>query len=126
MKKIIIIFTLIFLVACSNNEGETLNFQGKSENWKVNFVSVATGPSSQNTTNTIVYIGNDKAPETFDYNLSATPSQSETGQQNAKLNKEGFKESTDINNGSIVRKDEIIVVEINWNGKTEKVELAPK
>ncbi|MBK3493609.1 hypothetical protein JFL43_01730 [Viridibacillus sp. YIM B01967] len=126
MKKIIMMLTLLFLVACSNNEGETLNFQGESENWKVNFTSVDTGSSSQNTSYTIVYIGSDTAPETFDYNLSATPSQKDFGETNAKLNKDGLKEGKEINKGSKVQKDEIIVVELNWDGKTEKVELAPK
>ena len=41
----------------------------------------------------------------------------------AKLNKEGFIEKSILNTGSTVQRDEIIIAELSWDGKTEKVEL---
>lgn len=121
MKKIIIILTLLFLVACSNNKGDTLHFQGDGENWKIKYVTV-TSDNVQNTTFTIVYIG-EEAPESFDYTLSAMLSQREDSMVGAKLNKEGFIEKSILNTGSTVQRDEIIIAELSWDGKTEKVEL---
>ena len=117
-------FILLFLAACSNNEGEILHFQGEGDNWKIKYDTV-TSDNIQNTTFTIVYIG-EKAPESFDYTLSAMISKRENSMVGARLNKEGFIEQSQINTGSNVQKDEIIIVEINWDGKTEKVELALK
>lgn len=121
VKKIIIILTLLFLTACSSNKGETLHFQGEGDNWKVKYDAV-TSDTTQNTSFTIVYIG-EKAPESFDYTLSAMLSKREAAMTGAKLNKEGFIEESQVNTGSKVQKDEIIIVELSWDGKTEKVEL---
>ncbi|SDO08020.1 hypothetical protein SAMN05518871_1107 [Psychrobacillus sp. OK028] len=125
MNKIILILLLLFLVACSNNEGETLNFQGEGDNWKVKYVAV-NSDNSQNATFTIVYIGEEEAPESFDYKVSAMLSGNESSMGGAKLNEKGFIERTQLITGSRVQNDEIIITELNWDDKTEKVELMLK
>lgn len=123
MKKTILLFIVVLLAACSYQEGEVLDFNGTGENWKVNYVSIDTDSNSQQLTYTIVYTGKGEAPDVFNYTLSNMISRKETSRTGAELNKEGFLESTKQNTGSRVTKDEIIVLEIAWDGKNEKLNL---
>lgn len=118
MKKIsiILIFILLVVAACSSYEGETLNFQGEGENWKIKY-DVVNNDSSQNTTSTIVNIGEEEAPELFDYTLSAMLSGRESVMVGAKLNENDFIEESQVNNGSKVQRDEIILIEQSGMGK---------
>ncbi|WP_277586980.1 hypothetical protein [Psychrobacillus antarcticus] len=123
MKRIILLLTIVLLPACSNIDGEVLTFNGVGESWKVNYVSTDTGSTSQQITYTIVYTGEGEAPEVFNYTLSNMISQKDTSHTGAELNKDGYLESTKQNIGARVPKDDIIIVELAWNGKSEKLNL---
>lgn len=123
MKKLLLGLMLLFLVGCAGAKGQTLEFQGEGDNWKAKYICVNTDTGKQNITYTLVYTGDAEEPEVINYQLSAMLSKREVGGNGIKLNKDGFIESVDVNNGSQIQKDEILVVDIEWEGKQERINL---
>lgn len=120
MKKMWIVMLLVLLVACSN-KGEVLTFQAEGKDWKASYEV-----GEVNTTYTIVYIGKDKAPKTFDYTVAPIFGSSKTEATDSILNEDGFIQKTEQILGARIQKDESINIEINWNGKTENLLLTLK
>ena len=126
MKKIAMGLLSVLLAGCAVIGGETLRFEGESDNWLVKYTAEDNGDSGQVASYIIDYIGEGEAPESFDYTVSAGLSGSEQAVTGASIKGRGMLEETNIQLGARVQEDEIIVVEFSWDRKTEKVVLELK
>lgn len=121
MKRIILLMvTLIVLSGCV--DGDRYNFSGSSENWDVFYVVDIQNRDEQDETGTIKYIGEEPAPEEFNYRIEYTSGGSEgTG---VKVIDGVANIGYGVCRGcAIIQEDEKIEVEITWNGQTETLIL---
>ncbi len=116
------------------NDAKEIVFKGETENWKGEykvmyyeyFMQYEEGrigyDSYEETTGELVYKGNRKNVETINYEYEISAGSGGSGTRH--LNKDGkLSLGTTGGSGSITRKDSVIKLKIQWNGKTEIMEL---
>lgn len=109
------------LVACEN----TTVFSGESKDWKIKYVSSSDHDQSGYFDLVIVYIGKEPAPATINYEYSIT-NKFDRKAENLELkdNKVQF-EKVFCDNCDIIE-DTTIPFKIQYNNKSELIELEPK
>ena len=125
-KKIAVGLLFMLLAGCAVIGGGTLNFAGESDNWLVKYTVVDNGDSGQVGSYIIDYIGESENPDTFDYVISASIARTEHEGKGISFKGNGIFEQTNIQLGPRMQEDEIIVAELSWDGKIEKVVLEAK
>lgn len=114
------IFILIFILFLGGCVGETYEFKGKSDNWRMNYNVQTTGNDEDAEIN-IVYIGKDEPPTEINYYIK-NPNTEMNGQVPYKSG--GISWSDNIcSDCHPLRKNVEINVEISWEDKTEKLTL---
>ena len=103
-------------------DADRLNFAGESENWNVFYTVDVMDPTSEQTTGSIKYVGENDAPEDINYRINSISCGREGTMRNleegiASLGS-GFCEGC-----TVVQKDSEIQVTITWNGKSEELIL---
>ncbi|AQQ55069.1 hypothetical protein B0X71_09390 [Planococcus lenghuensis] len=114
---------------CAN--GEKYSFSGSDENWSVVYTVEVSDGVEQQTSGVIEYIGEGKAPETIDYKIEYKIEQSDYQSYTAGDRGETSPlkggvlkfEGTTCGNCAIIQKDEEILAEIGWSGKSEEMAL---
>lgn len=124
MKKIIafILFSQLFLLAACEN---TTIFSGESKDWKIKYVSSFDHDQSGYFDLVIVYIGKEPAPATINYEYSLTNKFNRKAENlELKDNKVQFEKVACDDCG--ITEDSNIPFEIQYNNKSEIIELEPK
>lgn len=124
MKKIIafILFSQLFLLAACEN---TTIFSGESKDWKIKYVSSSDNDQSGYFDLVIVYIGKEPAPSKINYEYSlANKFNRKAENLELKDNKVQFEKVACDDCG--ITEDSTIPFEIQYNNKSEIIELEPK
>lgn len=123
-RKIVIQLFFLFTILAACSKQERLIFTGGSENWTVHYEAIVEG-SQQQTSYHIAYIGKESIPKQIDYTIEEVQG-STTGtvllDENGVVGGGG-----DFCSGcAVVRKDQMIKVKIEWNGKSDSFTLATR
>ncbi|MGG3889739.1 hypothetical protein [Metabacillus fastidiosus] len=129
--SVVSMFSIFILSACSN-DGERYNFYGKTDNWIVKY-KTKISEEREWTDYSVEYIGKENRPEKFVYNLKS--SWFEFGSE------ESFKKNDKVYSGNIectgppyneescevnIEKDEKMKATLEWDGKSEVIEMYRK
>ncbi|WP_456279007.1 hypothetical protein [Bacillus sp. AK128] len=126
MRKFLLPFiflVILLLFACETNDNE-LTFIGKGNNWSAE-LTVNQDEGKETYKIQLNYKGdNVEEIETFHYNIKSQNGAVDYKQNNAELNKEGiFKNNLLSENSPSTSAEEDLVIEIEWNDKSESFNL---
>ncbi|MBT2581250.1 hypothetical protein [Planococcus sp. ISL-109] len=116
MKKLASLLLVLVLSGCV--QGDRYQFAGSGDNWDVLYIVDVAGQDNQQATGTIVYTGEDAAPETIIYSIESASG----GTSGANVSTD--EGSVNIGGGTcngcaVVQGNEELDVEIKWDGQIE-------
>ncbi|EKQ57210.1 MULTISPECIES: hypothetical protein [unclassified Clostridium] len=122
MRKVIYIIVIcsLLLIGCNNN-GVTINYEGKSESWDISY-RIEGNEKSHDSYYIFKFIGSDNKPENeIKYQIDG-PKEGESGKLSLD-NQNEYASKMRITGGIPNMSDRDIRVKIDWNGKTETAKL---
>lgn len=118
MMKKLFFFGILLLILSGCGNGDRYNFSGSSENWDVFYTVDVIDSTSEETTGTIKYVGDEPVPQKINFKIGSkegTNVEMEDGVTNIG--------HTSCRGCSVTQEDEEIAVEINWDGQMENAVL---
>lgn len=117
---VVLFLVAIILSACWGQK--TIHFNGESNSWEVEYIADVQSTDSESTSIKMRYVGEGEPPENINYAVDSGTGGSEGS--NISLDNGVLHTSGDYCSGcAVTSEDDDINVVIEWNGRTEEVNL---